>query len=275
MFPKNAGPGEPQHPWQYHSRSDDHSNIASLGVAIDLLRESPELREAVADGRVGFQVNPKMRDRTNREKTLDLGFGLVDDAAPPGRGRSLEELLAEYLAVLTPEDREIVAELPNIKEARSKQDLVVLENKACMTAHSKAAPRLRNELEGAVDAINSSDPDSVAGGLVLVNAADYFYSPVYRDNGYVEPSDRRPTQHHQPADAAVCISRLRNIPLRTKDKKYGYDALGIVVIDAKNNGQPWTLVEEAAYGAPAPQDIWSYTRMIQQLAKVYRQRIKL
>jgi hypothetical protein len=244
-------------------------------VAIDLLRESPELREAVAEGRVGFQVNPKMRDRTNREKTLDLGFGLVDDAAPKGKARSLEELLVEYLAVLTPNDREVIAGLPTIREARSKQDLVVLENKACMTAHSKAAPRLRNELEGAVDAINSSDPDTVAGGLVLVNAADLFYSPVFRDNGYVEPSDRRPTWHHQPSDAAVCVSRLKNIPLRTKDKKFGYDALGIVVIDARNDGEPWTIEDDPALGAPAPDDIWSYTRMIQQLAKVYRQRINV
>lgn len=244
-------------------------------MAIDLLRESPELREGVSEGRVGLQLNPKMRDRTNREKTLDLGFGLIDDAAPKGRARSIEELLENYLAVLTDADREVISALPEIREAPSKQDLVVLENKACMTAHGKAGPRLRNELEGAVEAINSSDPDTVAGGLVLVNAADFFYSPVFRDNGHVEPEERRQSQHHQPSDAAESIAKLKNIPLRTKDKQFGYDALGIIVIDAHNDGRPWTIVEDPAFGAPEPQDIWSYSRMIQQLAKVFRQRIHI
>jgi hypothetical protein len=239
------------------------------------MQESAELRDDIAAGLVGFQINPKMRDRTNRQKTLDLGFGLIDDAASRrGRARSLVSLIEETGAVLDGGQRAIVQNLPTIREARSKQDLLVLENKACMTAHAKAAPRLRNELEGAVDAINNSDLNTVAGGLVIVNASDTFISPVFRDNGYVEPNKRRVTQHVQPDDVLKAVLSLKNIPLRNASRATGYDSLGIVVINAANDGSPCRLVDEVRLGAPSPDDIWNYTKFIQQLAKIYRQRIR-
>jgi hypothetical protein len=237
------------------------------------LRECPELRRAVGGGQVGFQVNPVMTDRTNRKKTLDLGIGLVDDARPHPRRRSLLSLLQEYGGALSDADHHLIDDLPPMYESYSKQDLVVLENKACMTAHGKAAPRLRNELEGAVEAINKSDSLTVAGGLVVVNASSLFVSPVYRDNGYVEPGVRRPTSHSQPDDAKRAVSKLKNIPLRSKDAATGYDALGIIVVSAANDGRPCTLVQDPAFGAPESTDIWHYTRFIQELAKQYRHRV--
>ena len=122
--------------------------------------------------------------------SLDLGFGIIDGSTPVGQAHSLESLLGPYLAVLTDDDRSLVKGLPALREARSNKHLIVLETTAYMTAHAKDAPRLRNEFEGAVDSINSSDPEAVAGGLVLVNAAYFFYSPIFRDNGRLEPRQR-------------------------------------------------------------------------------------
>lgn len=275
QFPKTAKDGEPQQPWQYHSRSDDHSKIAAVGVALDLLTESPELRRAAAAGLVGYEVNPVVTDRANRKKTLDLGIGLIDDAKPHHRSRSLVWLLEEYGAVVSEEDRALIASLPDLREAFSKQDLVLLENKACMTAHGKAAPRLRNELEGAADAIYNSDAQTVSGALVLVNAAPTFVSPVFRNNGYVPPEERRASLHNQPEDAIAAVEKLQRIPLRTADVAAHYDALGILVVSAKNDGSPWALCEDGENGAPRSDDIWHYTKFIQQLAKAYRQRIRV
>jgi hypothetical protein len=273
LFPKKPKPGEQQWPWQYHSRSDDHSNIAGLGVTLDLLQESAELRRDVEAGLVGYQVNPRMRDRNNTPKTLDLGLGYIDDAAPTGKSRSLTYLLEDVHAILTPQQMKKIQALPVLREAKAKQNLVVLENKACMTAHGKAAPRLRNELEGAVDAINRTDSNTVAGGLVLVNAAATFVSPVFKNNSELSPADRRQTFHNQPEDAARAVRKLKEIPLRQRGALSGYDALGILVVRAPNDGvTPWSLVDDPETGSPPPDDIYNYTKFIQTLAAQYRLR---
>jgi hypothetical protein len=271
LYPKKPKLGESPQPWQYHSRSDDHSRIAALGVTLDLLQESAELRAATLDGRIGYQVNPVLTDRGNRKKTLDLGIGLVDEQRPHPRSRSLGWQMEELGVVLSGQEQKVVAQLPPLREAYAKHYLIVLENKACMTAHGKAAPRLRNELEGAVDAINQ-EPDTVAGGLVIVNAAPTFVSPVFRDNGYVEPILRRATIHNQPEDAASAIDKLEKIPLRTASRPTGYDALGIVVVSAANDGTQCTLIDDPKFGTPSTEDIWSYSKFIQELARRFKQR---
>jgi hypothetical protein len=272
--PRLYGTGDHAHMWQYHSRSDFHSKVAAIALMIDLMQESPELRADIAAGDVGYSVNPQLRDRSNRVKTLDMRFARIDDAAPLPRPRNLERFAEDLGLDLTEHASTVLHGLPTVREARSKQDLVVFENKACMTAFSKAAPRLRNELEGAVVAINDSDPLTVAGGLVLINAADTFVSQVFRDNGYVEPAQRRVSHHAQPEDAHGAVEKLRRIPLRKTASDGGYDALGTIVVSARNDGSPWTVVTNPTYGAPDAHDIWNYTRLVQHMAKLYRQRFK-
>jgi hypothetical protein len=268
------GTGENARVWQYHSRSDYHSKVAAVALMIDLLQESEELRDDVDAGLVGYDVNPKMRDGTNREKTLDMRFGRVDDALPLRRARTLERLIEDYEMELTTSQWATVSGLPTVKEALSKQELVVLENKACMTAFAKAAPRLRNELEGAVKAVNDTDRRAVAGGLVLVNAADTFISPVFRDNGYVDKDQRRAGHHTQPEDAFRSVQKLQNIRTRDSADGLGFDALGVIVLSAPNDGTPWALVDDPTFGAPQPHDVWHYTKVVQKLAKLYRDRFK-
>lgn len=268
------GKGDDARLWQYHSRSDYHSKVAAVALMIDLMLESPELRAHIAAGEVGYSVNPKLRDRANREKTLDMRFARIDETAPVRKARSLERLAEDLELQLDDAERAALRSLPAVHEARSKADLVVFENKACMTAFSKAAPRLRNELEGAVGAINDSDPLTVAGGLVLINAAETFVSPVFRDNGYVEPPERRVSHHTQPEDARGASEKLQKIPLRNTGSATGYDALGIIVVSARNDETPWRVVSDPACGAPEDHDIWNYTRVVQHMAKLYRQRFK-
>lgn len=264
------GPGSGE--WQYHPRSDHHSKVTAVAVMIDLLRESEELRVGVERGDVGFGVNPVLTDTTNRKKTLDMMFARPDDANPLRRSRSLLDLVDTYGVVLTTAQRKAVVTLPAVYESRVKQALVVLENKACMTAHSKAAPRLRNELEGARDAILASDPLTIAGAFVLVNAASTFVSPTFRDNAERNPSARRATQHHQPADARRAIERLEALPIRRRVDEVGYDVLAIVTLAGANDGSAWRLVAGSDYGSPTSADIWHYTRAVQRLGVLYRQR---
>ncbi|MBC7307093.1 MAG: hypothetical protein H5T80_09215 [Dietzia sp.] len=270
---RTYGTGDAARLWQYHSRSDYHSKVAALALAIDLLHESPELRDGVERGEIGFEVNPKMRDGTDREKTLDLRFARVDDARPLRQPRTLLRLAEQYELVLGDECLEVLATLPTVWEARAKEQLIVFENKACMTAHQKAAPRLRNELEGAVKAINATKPRAVAAGLVMVNAATEFYSPVWKANGWVATAaEREATVHRQPQDAFGAAQKLKNIPRRRTVEEEGYDALAIVVVSARNDGTAWRLVDDPAAGAPESTSIWNYVAVVQRVAELYRER---
>lgn len=267
------GYGEAARTWQYHSRSDYHSKVAALALAVDLLLESPELRKDIESGEIGFELNPKMRDGTDREKTLDFRFARIDDARPLKRPRTLLECIDDYGLVLSDECLEALATVPTVWEAHAKEQLVVVENKACMTAHQKAAPRLRNELEGAVKAINATKPRAIAAGLVMVNAADSFYSPTYRLNGVVDdPADREVSLHRQPQDAFRAVQKLKNIPRRRSIDEEGYDALAILVVSARNDGSAWKLVDDLEYGAPESASIWNYVAVVQRIAELYRER---
>lgn len=263
-----------QFEWQYHSRSDFHSRIAALAVTVDLLRESSELQALARSGAIGFQVNPKLTDRAGRVKTLDLMIGRLDDQADWSSEGSLTlvALMEREGIAMSPESWETVHALPNLPVAPLKSAMVVLENKACMTAFRKAAPRLRNELEGAVDAINHTNPDAVAAALVLVNASASFYSPTMRQNAYVSPVERALSKHVQPAETIAAIEKLMEIPLRRSTSGNGYDDLGLLVVEAENSGTPWAAVDDPARGAPPREDIHHYVSMIQHMAALVRSR---
>lgn len=267
------GPEATARPWQYHSRSDHHSKVAATALMVDVMQESPELCADVEAGRVGMAVNPKLTDRRGRVKTLDMMFCLTDDALPVRGARTLVRVMEDLGVIATDEQWSLIRGLPQPLEARSKEERIVFENKACMTAHGKAAPRLRNELDGASDAINGSDDKAIAAGLVIVNASSVFVSPVWRGNSDADEHDRRPSHHSQPEDALEAILKLKAIPLRVPGKAMdGFDALGIIVVDAINNGTPWHLVDDPLRGAPRPEDIQSYTKTVQHVAKLYRHR---
>lgn len=260
--------------WQYHPRSDHHSKVCAVAVVIDLLAESRELRDHVERGDAGFQVNPVLTDpATGRHKTLDLAIARPNDARPLRRARTLRRLAEDLDMALTRQESRLLDSLPQIRECTVKEPLIALENKACMTAYAKAAPRLRNELDGSREAINNCGRDVIAGGLVLVNAADSFVSPTFRTNGWVDdPALRVPSPHMQPWDAAGAARKLRGIQPRRNATEDGFDALGIVVVEARNDGGRWKLVEDPQYGAPQPGEIWDYTYVVQRLAGEYRKR---
>jgi hypothetical protein len=260
--------------WQYHPRSDHHSKVCAVAVVIDLLQESPVLRDHVERGEVGFGVNPVLTDPSNgRRKTLDLAIARPNDAKPIRGARTLRRLAEDLDMVLAPAEWRLLDELPQIRECHVKEPLIALENKACMTAFSKAAPRLRNELDGSREAINNCGRDVIAGGLVLVNAAKTFVSPTFRLNGEQDdPALREITHHVQPEDAAGSVRKLRGIQPRRNPTEDGFDALGIVVVEAPNDGSPWRLLTDPAYGAPAPDEIWHYRFVVQRLAGEYRKR---
>ena len=110
----------------------------------------------------------------------------------------------------------------------------------------------------------------VASGLALVNTSEVFFSPVFMDNGRTaNPANRKPSYNQQPKSAAKTVSRLSSLEFRNRTADFGFDALGVLLVEARNDGTPWRIETRAEFGAPRPGDNMHYTRMVQRISHDY------
>jgi hypothetical protein len=252
-------------PWQYHSRSDTHSKIACWALLFDLLQTCPLLRDHVRAGKVGFGINHEMRDfKTARKKNLDLVL------CTPGTGDSdgldFASLADSYHVILTAAERDILTGLPPLRRMPVGSVHVALEAKACMTEHIKALPRLYDELNSSHLAIHGSADFAIAAGFAVVNIATTFVSPG-RNKYHVADGNFQVTSHRQPDVTTRTIEKLKEIPRRTQSGVEGFDALGIVVLEMRNDGSPVLVGSYAP--APTAGDVWHYDQMIRRISSLY------
>jgi len=252
--------------WQYHSRSDQHSKVACWALLFDLLQHCPLLIRHIAAGKVGFGINHEMRDfKNNRSKYLDLVI------CTPGTHASTDKMtfmdLAQTYGVdLTPTQRAQLATFPVLRRVPVGSVHLALEAKAAMTEHIKALPRLFDELNSSHLAIHGSADFAIAAGFAIVNYADTFISPD-RNKIDLRTHPAVVTQHKQPKATERTIKKIEEIPRRTHGGAEGFDALGIVVLELRNDSSPVTIVNGPP--APAPADVWHYDQMIRRIASLY------
>lgn len=252
--------------WQYHSRSDQHSKVACWALLFDLLHHCPLLRQHIAAKKIGFGINHEMRDfKNNRSKYLDLvictpGAVAEDDAV------DFVELAAQYHVELTSAQQTQLATYPLLPRVPVGSVHLALEAKAAMTEHIKALPRLFDELNSSHLAIHGSADFAIAAGFAVVNYSATFISPD-RNKAALKSHAPVVTKHVQPRATERTIKKLEEIPRRTHGGAEGFDALGIVVLELKNDGSPVAIVTDPP--APAPADVWYYDQMIRRIASLY------
>jgi hypothetical protein len=266
--PRPRGPSRAL--WQYHSRSDLHSKAACWGVLFDLLQQSRVLRNHAKTGKVVFGVNFEMRDhRTNRKKDLDLVIARPAANVTASTPTTLDQLAVDWSVVLDSAQHARLSALPSLYEGPVGAVLIALEAKAAMTAFSKARPRLHDELVASREAIHGHSRGALAVGLSMVNASPTFVSPILnRDPPGTPGQTIEVSQHGQPRDAASVVDKLREIPRRSGMHGDGFDGLGVVLVDCKNDSlTPVKLVT----GPPAPQvgDVLHYDTMVTRVANEY------
>jgi hypothetical protein len=265
--PAPTGPSRTR--WQYHSRSDRHSKIACWGVLFDLLQTSELLRSHVVDGKVVFGVNHVMRDFVNnKKKALDLVLCRPGNAenSPKRRPDTLMSLADRWSISLTVDQQAKMNSLPSIPEGPVGAVLVALEAKATMTEHTKAGPRLYDELNSSHQIVHASSSKALSVGFFMVNASKSFISPD-RNKGGASPAVTV-TMHRQPAAAAFSINVVEGLPRRSSASGVGYDGMAIVVVDMPNDGRtPVKLVTVPP--APQPGDIFNYDAMLTRIANEY------
>lgn len=257
--------GSSERPWQYHSRSDNHSKVACWTVLFDLMRECDVFRQHVAEGRIGFGINFVMVGPIN--KTLDLVVTRVPATRAPTRRIVFSDLVAQYGIQLDAEDRAILAGLPRM-EGESRTDdasevAIALEAKACMTEHSKSLPRLHAEILATGYLARRAQPHCITVSYSMVNASETFVTPSGKG---------KVNRHVQPDDARRVVDMLaKAVPLQAESRDVGYDVVGAIVVDCRNDGSPVTVLGSA----PAPDRRTShlhYERMINGLCSQYRGR---
>lgn len=255
--------------WQYHSRSDRHSRVACWSTMFDLLQQSALLRQHIADGKVAFGVNHEFADfKTRRKKKLDLVIHRPGSSSHDRPARTFVHLADAITADLDGGQRSKLRALPLLIEAPVGSVLMALEAKACMTKHRGSGPRLYDELNSSHLTVHGANDQAIAVALVMINAASSFISPDSnrRPLGVGEPPPKV-TPLRQPDSADFVVSKVSELPTRTRPGQEGYDALGIVVVACPNDGTPATVVSTPP--APTANALFSYESMIRRVVHQY------
>lgn len=248
--------------WQYHSRSDRHSKVACWTVLLDLLLECDVFKKHASEGKLGFALNHVIVGKI--PKTLDLVICRIPPRRRSRVRRTFQDLAKTYEIQLTAEDALELQTLPELEEEQRddvSEVLVALEAKACMTEHTKSIPRLFAEVL-ATGYLAKRAQVPITACHIVVNSARSFVTPS---------SGGKINEHNQPHDAQVVVEMVGAAIPTTHEFEFGYDAIGVTVVDCKNDGSRVSVVT----GVPAPdekQAHHSYSRMIRHLCLNYRQR---
>ena len=250
--------------WQYHSRSDRHSKIACWAILFDILQSSSLLKAHVETGKVGFGVNHEMHDfRQNRKKNLDLV--LCSGKALEGTHVSFASYGRKIGIELDAVGETELSKLPTVYSGRKSNVLIALEAKACMTEHTKAQPRLYDELASSFQTIHGDTNRAVAAAFVMINCADSFVSPD-RNRKRIRGGRVVINTHRQPDAAAKVLEKVMKLLRRSDERESGFDAVGVTMVRCCNDRSPITIDETANASLPK---IVSYGEFIHRLTHLY------
>ena len=220
----------------YNPRSNKHSNALSEAIVADLIENCPKIAERAASGHLVYALN------------FDLIYGqsqwnvdLVLGAPPPGTP--------------PPEDSPIRRSDPATVQ-------VAVELKSVMTEHRKAVKNRKRDFEAHHDHVHRYSATAIAGGVMVVNAAPHFKSPLRPDV----------TAHKDPAELVEhCVREMRNISMRPNPAGHGLEASAVLVVSMDNVDLQST---DSVVTAPAPLigDPLHYDAFLQRLCTTYTER---
>ncbi len=221
----------------YHSRSDKHSNALAEAILADLVEFCPRIREKAGKGQLVYDLNFTLLAGTS-EWNVDLVLGAPSLGSKPPEAGSL------------------------IFRARPSTVEIAIEIKSVMTEHRKAVKNRKRDLEAHHEHVHNYSDRAIAGGVLVVNAAETFKSPL-----------RTTLTLHRNIGNLVdhCISELRSVAVRGGSKGYGLEASCAIVLSVDN-----VDLSRASYSAapPAPQigDPLHYDAFIQAVCRAYEER---
>ena len=246
------------HVYKYHSRSDIHSVMLCEFVIRDLLRNCASLREQALRGETAYGINVKHKwETTGKVKALDLAVG-----PPTASALTVPSIaLSQVRRVKNKKKSGTALEILN---ALSRL-LIACEAKAVMTEHGKSQPRLFDELSSSHEIVHQGDQETIAAGIVMVNIASSFVSPLRQKDA----EQLHFSRHQQPMVTTRMIQHLRGLRIRDNVGEVGFDAFCTFVVDCDNQ-TGCTLFTDSP--APQPGDPDHYDTFIDRIARFYVER---
>lgn len=227
----------------YHPRSSKHGDALCEYLVRDLLAGCPAFAAAAASGRIcyrlNFTIDPDSVDRWNTD--------LVVGPPPPGarrarRGIVLSDPVELWLAV---------------------------DAKTIMTEHGKARRNRQRDLNSFQDILHRKNPKTIVGGLVVVNMASRFQTPLARR--IAGPTEHRNIERLV-SEIIVMLGGIAHadaLPGRP-----GLEALGVIVVEHSNiAGDVTRLVTEPP--APPNGHRLSYATFLRDLCAAFTARFSV
>lgn len=236
---------------QYHPRSDSHSNAVCMGVLQDLLENCPPFAERAARGEVVARLNYTVLVR-HESWNIDLAIGEpAGTPVPPAAGAAIR------------------MESPALVQ-------IALEAKGVMTEHGKACRNRLRDFRAFHAHAHVYNKKVVAAGLVVINAAENFWSPT---RGEADITRHRNVE----TLVAKTVDVFRSVPLRnSEDDPAGLEAMCAIVVEHDNllknpalppdapRHEPTRLVTRPP--APPVGDPLHYAALVRRICSAYRER---
>ena len=225
----------------YHPRSPAHGSASCLYLIDDMLHESDVFREVAREGEIVYQEDHNVGEGDSKWN-VDLIIG------PPR-----EEVQTE------------IGDDVSLVEAEPEEVWLAIDAKSVMTEHGKARRNRQRDINSFADIMHSHYPGAVTGGILLINLADRFKSPL-RDEDDI-------TEHDRIEDlVAETVDIFRDIDRAQGKVSPNVDGVGCVVVEHTNldDDHETRLVTEP----PAPQkgDIVQYHEFLEIIIDVFEDR---
>jgi hypothetical protein len=221
--------------FRYHPRSDRHSNALGLLIVEDLLARCPLIKDRASKGLLTYDVNMDLRVGSS---TWNVDLVIGTPAVPV-------DLDARHMIKATPSTVQIAIEI-----------------KSVMTEHRKAVKNRKRDFEAHHEHVHHYGDATIAGGVMVVNAASDFQSPLrvaLTKHGSVTRVSELLTH---------CVNEMRNVTERSSMGAVGMDAKTLLIVDFQNvGGATAQFVEKAP--APLVGDPLHYDSFIQRICSIY------
>jgi len=237
--------------YNYHPRSDAHSNAVCLGILDDLLDHCTPFAQKAARGEIVASLNHTVTFNYE-EWNIDLAVGPPPSAPQPPR-----------------EGERIRMAVPALVE-------LAIEVKGVMTEHGKARKNRFRDLQAFHGHAHQYNPRTIAVGVVVVNIAPAFWSPL-------RPHEDITIHDDIERIGAETVALYRSLPLRHAGPEgVGLEAVSVIVVRHDNllanpnppADAPPRVKTELVTRHPAPQvgDPLHYATMIHRTCAAYRER---
>ena len=198
------------------------------------------------------QCRPLAEAANRGEVVYDLDYTV-------GRGAGSER---KVQPVLGPPTERVVGSTGRIMRGEPREIWLAVDAKSIMTEHGKARRNRQRDLNSFWNTVKKYHPRAVTAGLMLVNIAGRFRSPLRTGI----------TQHRNIGQLVqVSVELFRDIERCRVEPGSGIEAVGVIVVNHTNIlGEHTTLVREPP--APGKDDIVNYEKAVELVAAALQAR---